>query len=137
MSVHAAKGLEFPVVVIGDITYGGGRGGGGVLVDPDLGVLLPQQDDEGILSASYSLGALAEALGLPPKGTELMGLKGVRNPSPTQMAELKRYAINDVEITQALLLKLLPEVAKPEMELRLMDQCIRLFTERGFDTFQP
>jgi ATP-dependent exoDNAse (exonuclease V) beta subunit len=58
MSVHAAKGLEFPVVVMGDITYGGGRGGGSVLIDPDLGVLLPHKDDEGMRSASYRLGAL-------------------------------------------------------------------------------
>jgi ATP-dependent helicase/nuclease subunit A len=55
MSVHAAKGLEFPVVVIGDVTYGG-RGAGGVLVDPDLGVLLPVKDEGDSLPAAYHLG---------------------------------------------------------------------------------
>jgi len=55
MSVHAAKGLEFPVVVIGDATYGG-RGAGGVLVDPELGVLLPLKDEEDELPAAYRLG---------------------------------------------------------------------------------
>jgi len=55
MSVHAAKGLEFPVVVIGDVTYKG-RGAGGVLVDAELGVLLPVNDEEGDLPAAYCLG---------------------------------------------------------------------------------
>jgi ATP-dependent helicase/nuclease subunit A len=40
LSIHAAKGLEFPVVVIGDVTSSGG-GRDSVLIDPDLGVLLP------------------------------------------------------------------------------------------------
>jgi len=55
MSVHAAKGLEFPVVVIGDVTYGR-RGGSGVLVDTALGVLLPLRDEEDRLPAVYRLG---------------------------------------------------------------------------------
>ena len=55
MTVHAAKGLEFPVVAIGDATYDG-RGAGGVLVDPDLGVLLPLRDEEDNLPAIYCLG---------------------------------------------------------------------------------
>ncbi len=55
MSVHAAKGLEFPVVVIGDATYGGG-GRSSVLVDGDLGVLLPVKDEEDELPAVYRLG---------------------------------------------------------------------------------
>jgi len=55
MTVHAAKGLEFPVVVIGDITYGG-RGREGVLQDSDLGVLLPLRDEDRNLPAIYRLG---------------------------------------------------------------------------------
>jgi ATP-dependent helicase/nuclease subunit A len=55
MSVHAAKGLEFPVVVIGEVTYGGG-GRNAVLVDPELGVLLPLKDEEKELPAVYRLG---------------------------------------------------------------------------------
>ena len=55
MSVHAAKGLEFPVVVLGDVTYSGGRRSA-VLVDPELGVLLPIKGGDGALPAAYCLG---------------------------------------------------------------------------------
>ena len=55
MTIHAAKGLEFPVVIIGDVTRGGGRGGG-LLIDPDLGLLLPVRDDQRQLPAIYRLG---------------------------------------------------------------------------------
>jgi ATP-dependent helicase/nuclease subunit A len=57
MSVHAAKGLEFPVVVIGDITYGRG-GAADVLIDPELGVLLSVKDEDDELPAAYRLGKL-------------------------------------------------------------------------------
>jgi ATP-dependent helicase/nuclease subunit A len=60
MSVHAAKGLEFPVVVVGDVTYGGGRGGAALLIDPELGVLPALKDEEERLPASYRLGLLRE-----------------------------------------------------------------------------
>jgi ATP-dependent helicase/nuclease subunit A len=55
MSVHAAEGLEFPVVVIRDATYGG-RGAGSVVVDSELGVLLPLKDNGDVLPAVYRLG---------------------------------------------------------------------------------
>jgi ATP-dependent helicase/nuclease subunit A len=58
MSVHAAKGLEFPIVVIGDVTYGGGRSSRSTLIDPDLGVLLSPKDEEDKLPASYRLGRI-------------------------------------------------------------------------------
>lgn len=45
MSVHAAKGLEFPVVVLGDAA-GSGRSGGGLLLDAELGVLLPLVEED-------------------------------------------------------------------------------------------
>jgi ATP-dependent helicase/nuclease subunit A len=55
MTVHAAKGLEFPVVIIGDVTRGS-WGSGGLLIEPDLGPLLPVRDDQRQLSAVYRLG---------------------------------------------------------------------------------
>ena len=55
MSVHAAKGLEFPVVVSGDVTYGG-RGSNSILIDSQMGVLLPLKDENDLLPAIYRLG---------------------------------------------------------------------------------
>jgi ATP-dependent helicase/nuclease subunit A len=57
MSVHAAKGLEFPVVVIGDATYDP-PARSGVLFDTILGVLLARKDDDKQLPAIYRLGKL-------------------------------------------------------------------------------
>ena len=54
MSVHAAKGLEFPVVVIGDINYSR-RFRSGLLLDPELGVLPRLADEEGRLPGIYRL----------------------------------------------------------------------------------
>jgi ATP-dependent exoDNAse (exonuclease V) beta subunit len=59
MSIHAAKGLEFPVVIIGDITYER-RGRNNELIDSELGVLLPIKDVENSLSTAYQLGRLRE-----------------------------------------------------------------------------
>ncbi len=62
MSVHQAKGLEFPIVVLGDATWGGGGGGRGLLVDPTLGVLPPLKDEEeDELTAAYRLAEARQA----------------------------------------------------------------------------
>jgi ATP-dependent helicase/nuclease subunit A len=60
MSVHQAKGLEFPVVVLGDASWGGGNNRREVLVDPALGVLLPLTDEEDELPAIYRLAQARE-----------------------------------------------------------------------------
>lgn len=57
MSVHAAKGLEFPIVVLGDITHSQ-TGRRGLLIDPELGLLLPQKDENRVGATSYQLGKL-------------------------------------------------------------------------------
>lgn len=55
MSVHAAKGLEFPVVIIGDA--GSGRPARSTaLLDRELGLLLPLPDDNDALPAIHRLG---------------------------------------------------------------------------------
>jgi ATP-dependent exoDNAse (exonuclease V) beta subunit len=46
MTVHKAKGLEFPLVVIADAAHGGGSGKPAILVESDLGVLLDVRQDE-------------------------------------------------------------------------------------------
>ena len=56
MSIHAAKGLEFPVVVLGDAGSVSNRSGG-ILVDPNLGILLPTKNKDDVQAASYQLGA--------------------------------------------------------------------------------
>jgi ATP-dependent helicase/nuclease subunit A len=54
MSVHAAKGLEFPVVAIGDVTHSR-HATTGLLVDPELGVLPPVRDEEKNPPAVYQM----------------------------------------------------------------------------------
>jgi ATP-dependent helicase/nuclease subunit A len=54
MSVHAAKGMEFPVVVLGDISYRP-PSRSGILFDADLGVLLPQRNDDKTPATVYLL----------------------------------------------------------------------------------
>lgn len=82
--------------------------------------------------SSYSLASLCGDLGLGAKGEELGLLEGILEPDPRQMAELRRYALNDVELTARLLDYLLPRFSRPDVELRLVDQCVRMATERGF-----
>ncbi len=56
MSIHAAKGLEFPVVVLGDAAATGSNRGQNVLIDPVLGVLLGNEGEDGQKSTVYELG---------------------------------------------------------------------------------
>jgi len=48
MSVHQAKGLEFPIVVIGDAASTGGGRRSELLLDSELGVVVKLASDEGI-----------------------------------------------------------------------------------------
>jgi len=47
MTIHAAKGLEFPVVVLGDVTHASHASGRRLVVDRQWGVVLGLQDVDG------------------------------------------------------------------------------------------
>ncbi len=48
MSIHAAKGLEFPVICVADMgRAGGGRGSPHLLTDPEYGLLCKLRDESG------------------------------------------------------------------------------------------
>ncbi|MCA9873100.1 MAG: UvrD-helicase domain-containing protein [Anaerolineales bacterium] len=57
MSIHAAKGLEFPVVALGDASSGSNRTNS-ILVDGGLGILLATKDEDNAKATSYELGAV-------------------------------------------------------------------------------
>ncbi len=54
MTVHQAKGLEFPVVILGDATKEG-RSGNGILLDQKFGLILPFQEELVKISADNTL----------------------------------------------------------------------------------
>jgi ATP-dependent helicase/nuclease subunit A len=60
MTVHKAKGLEFPVVVIADAARTVGGRASPILISPELGVLLPVREDR-TLPATYRLASLYDA----------------------------------------------------------------------------
>jgi ATP-dependent helicase/nuclease subunit A len=53
-TVHQAKGLEFPVVILGDATHTA-RGSPSFLLDPEFGLLLPLQDEAKQEPAAWQL----------------------------------------------------------------------------------
>ena len=60
MSVHAAKGLEFPIVVVGHVTSSPSSRND-VILDTELGPVLPVKDDEGRMPGAYTLGKLTDS----------------------------------------------------------------------------
>lgn len=60
MTIHQAKGLEFPVVVMADLNRGNGGGGQGLLLSPKWGWLLPLkvEDNHGL---AYGMAQQEEA----------------------------------------------------------------------------
>jgi DNA polymerase len=78
-----------------------------------------------------SLEQLADRYGLLSKGDIAAKLKGVRDLSPEQDADLAAYAKHDAELTYELLLRLLPQITRSDVELRIIDHTLRLFIERS------
>jgi ATP-dependent helicase/nuclease subunit A len=60
MTVHKAKGLEFPIVVIADAAHERRGSAGPVLLDSDLGTLLAIQNQDGAQPVARRLAALRE-----------------------------------------------------------------------------
>jgi len=60
MTVHKAKGLEFPVVVIADAGHAGHGRSADILLDAQLGVTLGLRDEDGRRPAAYRLAALRD-----------------------------------------------------------------------------
>jgi len=60
MTVHKAKGLEFPVVVIADAAHRGHWGAPTILLDERLGVALKLRDEDGHYPATYRLAKLRD-----------------------------------------------------------------------------
>ena len=47
MTIHKSKGLEWPVVIVADLSYVGGGAGRELYVDPDYGVAFKLNDEDG------------------------------------------------------------------------------------------
>jgi ATP-dependent exoDNAse (exonuclease V) beta subunit len=61
MTVHKAKGLEFPIVVIADAAHSGHGGTSLVRLDDSLGVTVDLRDEDGRHPAAHLLAALRDA----------------------------------------------------------------------------
>ena len=77
------------------------------------------------------LADLATRFGLTPKGDALRELEGVREPDVVQAAKLAAYAKHDADLCYDIASRLLPRISRPDVEIRLIDHTVRLFTERA------
>lgn len=89
---------------------------------------------------SGSLKALAERL-FPDnkqmrKGTELVNFIGVKTLTPEQHVVMKRYNVQDVDLTEAIFLKLL-SYGFPEEELYQIHMVMRMYVEPSFVIDRP
>jgi DNA polymerase len=76
---------------------------------------------------SHSLGSIAKLLGLQEKTVPYESFKNIRDLPADLYNRVTAGCLNDVELTHAIFLKMLPHI--PRSELHLIDLTIRLFTE--------
>lgn len=76
---------------------------------------------------SHSLSGLAKLFGLQEKTVPYESFKNVRDLPPDLYNRVAAGCANDVELTHAIFLKMLPHV--PRGELRIIDLTVRMFTE--------
>ncbi len=76
------------------------------------------------------LGAVAQRLGLPPKGNEIVNAKGKRleDFTPEELAAFGAYCVHDTELTLAIFERLMAD-GYPSSELRRQDIVLRAFTQ--------
>ncbi len=60
-TIHSAKGLEFPIVALGDVAKAPGGSRGGLLIDRELGVLPRLEDESEEVAAVYQLAGLRDS----------------------------------------------------------------------------
>jgi hypothetical protein len=80
-----------------------------------------------------SLAKLCEQYSIGQKGDEVHNVKGMHyvDFDPAGLSRYGTYSCNDIEKTYLLLMRMLPQFAKSELEIH--DQIIRMFTEPVFD----
>ncbi|GIK40341.1 MAG: hypothetical protein BroJett011_41740 [Chloroflexota bacterium] len=130
MTIHAAKGLEFPIVVIGDISHRGSTYRD-ALLDAELGVLLPQKDETKTLSGSYHLGKLSME---DQEQAESKRLLYVAITRAQEKVLLSGHIALNKDGKSAKPGGWLGELAKPEL-LRLTEISIQ-YDENGSNTFE-
>lgn len=82
-----------------------------------------------------SLAKLAKHFNLPDKTVPYDLFKGIRDLPQGIMAQLGAGCAHDAELTHQIFKKLLPIV--PRSELKIIDQCIRMFTEPRLQLDRP
>jgi ATP-dependent helicase/nuclease subunit A len=94
MTVHKAKGLEFPLVVIADAAWQGGRQADALLLDAQLGPALKQKHDADGRSLIYQLAAQHDRAQADAEARRLLYVAATR-------AEQKLLVSGQVQVSKA------------------------------------
>ncbi len=77
MTVHQAKGLEFPIVILGDISYEP-RGPFDILLDSDLGLIAKVESEKDRSPAAFELAKIYEGLQQDAESARLLYVAATR-----------------------------------------------------------